>query len=96
VWVVDTNAANKTSAVRMQPVKAAVAEGQLTILDSGLQQGQLVVVDGAERLRDKQAVNPSMAHQRGGQASGQGAGQGAGLGNGPAGASGSAPKKEQP
>jgi multidrug efflux system membrane fusion protein len=96
VWVVDTNAANKTSAVRMQPVKAAVAEGQLTILDSGLQQGQLVVVDGAERLRDKQAVNPSMAHQRGGQASGQGAGQGTGLGNGPAGASGSAPKKEQP
>ena len=32
-------------------MKVALAEGQLTILDSGLQPGQNVVVDGADRLR---------------------------------------------
>ena len=35
----------------MQPVKVALAEGQVTILDSGLKPGQKVVVDGADRLR---------------------------------------------
>jgi multidrug efflux system membrane fusion protein len=36
---------------RIQLVKVALAEGQVTILDSGLQPGQNVVVDGADRLR---------------------------------------------
>jgi multidrug efflux system membrane fusion protein len=88
VWVVDTDAAKKTSTARMQTVKIALAEGQVTILDSGLEPGQQVVVDGADRLRAGQTVTISAARQRGsGQAAGQGAasqgaaGQGAGQRN---------------
>jgi multidrug efflux system membrane fusion protein len=81
VWVVDTDAAKKTSTARMQPVKVALAEGQQTILDSGLQSGQNVVVDGADRLRAGQIVTINVPRQRGGQTAGQGA----------AGQSGSAP-----
>ena len=68
VWVVDTDAAKKSSTARMQPVKVALAEGQVTILESGLQPGQNVVVDGADRLRPGQIVIASVARQRGGQA----------------------------
>jgi multidrug efflux system membrane fusion protein len=69
VWMVDTDEAKKTSTVRMQPVKVALAEGQVTILDSGLQPGDNVVVDGADRLRPGQTVTSvSAARQRGGQA----------------------------
>jgi multidrug efflux system membrane fusion protein len=71
VWVVDTDAAKKSSTARMQSVKVALAEGQVTILDSGLQAGQQVVVDGADRLRPGQIVLASAAKQRGGQAAGQ-------------------------
>jgi multidrug efflux system membrane fusion protein len=83
VWVVDTDAAKKSSTARMQPVKVALAEGQVTILDSGLQPGQQVVVDGADRLRPGQIVLASAARQRGGQPAGQAAaGQGAGQSGG--------------
>jgi len=41
---------------KMQPVKIALAEGQLTILDNGLAAGQKVVVDGADRLRQDAKV----------------------------------------
>ena len=78
VWVVETDAAKKSSTVRMQPVKVALAEGQVTILDSGLTAGQNVVVDGADRLRPGQTVTTSTARQRSGQGAGQGAGQAAG------------------
>jgi hypothetical protein len=62
-------------------VKVALAEGQVTILDDGLQPGQSVVVDGADRLRPGQSVTASVARQRGGQgAKGQGKGTG---GSGP-------------
>jgi multidrug efflux system membrane fusion protein len=74
VWVVDTDAAKKTSTARVQTVKVALAEGQVTILDSGLEPGQQVVVDGADRLRAGQTVTISVPHQRSG---GQGTGQGA-------------------
>jgi multidrug efflux system membrane fusion protein len=77
VWVVDTDAAKKTSTARIQTVKVALAEGQVTILDSGLEPGQQVVVDGADRLRAGQPVTISAARQHGG---GQGAGQGGGQG----------------
>jgi len=77
VWVVDTDAAKKTSTARIQTVKVALAEGQFTILDSGLEPGQQVVVDGADRLRAGQTVTISVPHQHGG---GQGAGQGSGGG----------------
>ncbi|HEY1255629.1 MAG TPA: efflux RND transporter periplasmic adaptor subunit, partial [Terracidiphilus sp.] len=91
VWVVNTDPVKKTSVAKMQPVKIALAEGQLTILDSGVQAGQNVVVDGADRLRDGQIVTASVAKQHGGQGSGQAAGQGASQSSG----NGSQPKKEQ-
>jgi membrane fusion protein, multidrug efflux system len=50
VWVVDTDAPREFDR-QDSAVKIALAEGQVTILDSGLQAGQKVVVDGADRLR---------------------------------------------
>jgi multidrug efflux system membrane fusion protein len=80
VWVVDMDAVKKTSTARMQLVKVALAEGQVTILDGGLAPGQNVVVDGADRLRPGQVVLASVARQRAGQGStGQGASQPAGA-----------------
>jgi len=63
VWTVDTDAKGVSTA-RIQPVKVALAEGQVTILDSGLQPGENVVVDGAERLRPGQIVTVSTARQQ--------------------------------
>jgi multidrug efflux system membrane fusion protein len=63
VWAVDTDAAKKTSTARIQLVKIALAEGQVTILDGGLQAGQNVVVDGADRLRPGQIVTVSAVGQ---------------------------------
>jgi membrane fusion protein, multidrug efflux system len=78
VWVVDTDAKGATIA-RIQQVKVALAEGQITIVDAGLEPGQKVVVDGADRLRPGQIVSISAARQRTSQvAAGQSAGQGAG------------------
>ena len=50
VWVIDNDDKGKQVA-NMQPVKVALAEGQATILDSGVTAGDKVVVDGADRLR---------------------------------------------
>ena len=61
VWVIDTDASG-TSVARIQPVKVALAEGQMTILDSGPDAGANVVVDGADRLRPGQAVVVSTSH----------------------------------
>jgi multidrug efflux system membrane fusion protein len=63
VWVVDTDANGKTVA-KMQLIKIALAQGQLTILDSGVQAGQKVVVDGAERLKAGSLVTVSAPRQR--------------------------------
>jgi len=71
VWVVDTDAAKKASTARIQLVKIALAEGQVTILDSGLQPGQNVVVDGADRLRPGQIVIATAAPQRGARGAGK-------------------------
>jgi len=90
VWVVDTDAKGATTS-RIQPVKIALAEGQVTILDSGVQPGQKVVVDGAERLRPGQIVLVSQPRQRTGAAT-------AGQAPGPAptlSASGKASNKEK-
>jgi multidrug efflux system membrane fusion protein len=79
VWVVDHADAQSNGTARIQLVKVAMAEGQVTILDEGLQPGQNVVVDGADRLRPGQNVTASLARQRAGQgAMGQGPGQGGG------------------
>ena len=74
VWVIDPT----TSKSKIQNVKIALAEGQLTILDSGLAAGQQVVVDGADRLRDGQAVTISAPRQHSGQAGSHGASQSSG------------------
>lgn len=85
VWVVDTDAKGVATS-RIQQVKIALAEGQLTIVDSGLDAGQKVVVDGADRLRPGQIVIASAARQKTGQGggAGQGSGQGSGQGASPA------------
>jgi len=77
VWVIDTDAKGASTS-RIQPVKVALAEGQTTILDSGLNAGQNVVVDGADRLRPGQIVIASAARPRGAQATGQGIGNAVG------------------
>ena len=75
VWVVDTDPKGAAVA-RIQPITVALAEGQVTIVDSGL--GQQVVVDGADRLRAGQPViasSPQRPHGgsgAGGQASSAG------------------------
>jgi multidrug efflux system membrane fusion protein len=69
VWTVDTDAKGVATS-KLQPVKVALAEGQVTILDSGLAAGAQVVVDGADRLRPGQIVTVS-ARQRSGQSAGQ-------------------------
>jgi multidrug efflux system membrane fusion protein len=79
VWVVDNADAQGKGSARIQPVKVALAEGQVSILDEGLQPGQNIVVDGADRLKPGQSVTASLARQRGGQgAKGQGAVQNGG------------------
>jgi multidrug efflux system membrane fusion protein len=88
VWVVDTDQKG-ASVARIQPIKVALAEGQVTIVDSGLEKGQAVVVDGADRLRAGQPViassqqRPHGGSGAGGQAgSVQGSGQASGRGGG--------------
>jgi membrane fusion protein, multidrug efflux system len=54
---------------KMQPVKISLAEGQVTILDSGPAAGDRIVVDGAERLRPGQQVIVSTARTPGQQSS---------------------------
>jgi membrane fusion protein, multidrug efflux system len=75
VWVVKPD---KT--VTMQPVKGSTVEGTTVVLDSGVTPGQLIVTDGADKLREGTKVDPRMgppAGQRRGQqrAGQQGAGQ---------------------
>jgi multidrug efflux system membrane fusion protein len=64
VWVIDSIGANGVGAARLQPVKITLAEGQFTILDSGLKAGQNVVIDGADRLRNGQSVTVAQAPKR--------------------------------
>lgn len=50
VWAADADSQG-TDTVKMQPVKVALTQGQVTILEGGLERGDRVVVDGADRLR---------------------------------------------
>jgi multidrug efflux system membrane fusion protein len=63
VWTIDAKTDGSGTA-HLAPVKVALAEGQVTILDSGLERGQNVVVDGAERLSNGQAVTVSAAQPK--------------------------------
>jgi multidrug efflux system membrane fusion protein len=76
VWVVNTDDKGAASA-KIQQVKVALAEGQITILDSGVEKGQNVVVDGADRLRNGQAVVATVAKQRTDKGAGSGQTSGA-------------------
>jgi membrane fusion protein, multidrug efflux system len=67
VWTTDTDSSGKTVA-KISPVKVALAEGQVTIVDSGVAKGQPVVVDGADRLRPDQPVVVSASAQMPAQA----------------------------
>jgi len=64
VWLVDSTGANGAGTARLQPVKVALVEGQNTIVDSGIAAGQAVVVDGADRLRNGQAVTVTSAQAK--------------------------------
>jgi multidrug efflux system membrane fusion protein len=75
VWAIDTDAVKKTSTARIQLVKIALAEGQVTILDSGVNPGQNVVVDGADRLKPGQIVTISAPRQKSGAGQGAASGQ---------------------
>jgi multidrug efflux system membrane fusion protein len=82
VWTIDTDAKGTTTA-QMQTVKIALAQGQVTIVDSGVTPGQKIVVDGADRLRPNAPVIVSQARRGGSggggaQSSAQGSGNGAG------------------
>ncbi len=63
---------DKTAAVR--PVTLGVTEGGNTSVGAGLEAGEIVVADGAERLRDGSAVDVNEANGRGGQGGPKGAG----------------------
>ncbi len=60
VWTIATDAKGIATS-QIQRVNVAMAEGQVTILNSGLNVGQNVVVDGADRLRAGQIVTVSSA-----------------------------------
>lgn len=93
VWTVDTDAKGATTA-KIQPVKIALAQGQVTILDSGIEAGQKVVVDGADRLRQGAPVVATQARQAGaGQGARNAGGQAPASDNGPL--TGKHPHKEQ-
>lgn len=63
VWIIVKDAKGNPVA-QIQPVKIALTEGQVTILDSGPAAGASVVVDGADRLRPGQPVTVSVPRQR--------------------------------
>ncbi|HUV70009.1 MAG TPA: efflux RND transporter periplasmic adaptor subunit [Terracidiphilus sp.] len=95
VWTVNTDDKGATTA-KMQPVKVALAQGQVTILDSGIARGENVVVDGAERLREGAPVVVSQSRQKAGGKSagtGNGTGQSGAAGNSAAAANGQASGK---
>ena len=69
VWVIKTDANGRATAA-IQPVVVELAQGQVTILNSGVKLGESVVVDGADRLREGQMVEVSRTR------TGQGAMQG--------------------
>jgi len=58
VYVVGKNAAGDT-VVSVRPIVTTVTEGAAMLVDSGLSAGELVVVDGQEKLRDGSKVIPT-------------------------------------
>ncbi len=87
VWVLGNDAKGNQIA-QMETVKIALAQGQQTILDSGVTPGQKIVIDGADRLRQGAVVTVTQARPAGG---GQGSGKGHGAGAGGSGNASGAP-----
>lgn len=82
VWTLKTDDKGVKTA-DMQPVKIALEQGQVTILDSGVARGDKVVVDGADRLRKgSQVVESGPQAGRSQGAGGSGNRSGAGSSNG--------------
>lgn len=73
VWAVGTDGKGNPAA-EMKPVKIALAQGQMTILDGGVTAGEKIVVDGADKLRQGAQLVVSQSRQGSG---GQGAATGA-------------------
>ena len=63
VWTIRHDAATGTDRAQIAPVKIALAEGQVTILDSGVKEGEPVVIDGTDRLRPGALVDVSSGPQ---------------------------------
>lgn len=79
VWVTAPDPKDATKfIVRRKSVKVALAEGQQTILDSGVDPTDKVVVDGTDRLKDEGSVTINVPHQR---TAGSGTSQTTGAGN---------------
>lgn len=57
---------NPDKTVSMRPVKSGVAQGDELTIDEGIAAGNLVVVEGAERLRDGSPVEPKDPNAKGG------------------------------
>jgi membrane fusion protein, multidrug efflux system len=75
VWTINGDGKGGQVA-QMQPVTVELAEGQVTILDSGPAAGSKIVVDGADRLRPGQPVTVSASrHQSPSAAHGAGSGR---------------------
>jgi multidrug efflux system membrane fusion protein len=65
VWVTAADPKDATKfIVKRKSVKIALAEGQQTIIDSGIDASDKVVTDGADRLKDDAPVTISVARQR--------------------------------
>ncbi len=73
VWTASKNEDGKLAA-KMQFVKVVLAQGQVTILDSGVTAGEKVVTDGVDRLKDGALVTASEARQSSTSSAGQSAG----------------------
>ena len=82
---------NDDNTVSVRVVKLGPAEGEMTVIDSGLQPGERVVTDGADKLRDGAKIEPVTPEQRAAppsgaarRADGKGSGKGGGRRNGAA------------
>jgi multidrug efflux system membrane fusion protein len=67
---------NKNNTVSIRKITTGPSDGQNTVVNSGLQLGDMVVTDGTDRLTDKAKVKISSGARGGGQGSGHGGGHG--------------------
>jgi multidrug efflux system membrane fusion protein len=74
---------NEDNTVSMRVVKLGPVEGETTVVDSGLAAGEVIVIDGADKLRDGAKIEPVSPEQR--AAPPAGARQGGARGDGRAG-----------